>query len=337
MKRPWFELVVIAILAPTLAMAQQPDGAPSGALKFEDGKIANGVYSNECLGFSLQIPAGWDLNVPFGDADGKARHLPGGLLLLLLHQQKEKPPGNTITLLARDATGRTVATRDFVSNVAHRFVNAYPEGRELIRDAFAIEYGGRPFYRADTKQSFPDGMTVHAADVFTKFRGYLIGAALEAVSSEELEDAANSLRGVSFAEDQPNPKCVMGGEDPASKGVVGVIGGVIGPAPSARQSDSALPQRVRVSEAVMQSLLIKKVEPETPGDFHIQGTTTVVLKAVVSRAGEVTQLMLVSGHPMLVQAAIEAARQWKYKPYLLNGQPVEVETQITVAFQLSAK
>ena len=63
----------------------------------------------------------------------------------------------------------------------------------------------------------------------------------------------------------------------------------------------------------------------------------VVLFAVISKAGTIDNLRVVSGHPMLVPAAIEAVRQWRYRPYILNGQPIEVETQITVNFTLSGK
>ena len=61
-----------------------------------------------------------------------------------------------------------------------------------------------------------------------------------------------------------------------------------------------------------------------------------MLSAVIDGNGQIQNLQLVSGHPMLVPAAIAAVKQWRYKPYLLNGQPVEVETTITVIFTLSS-
>jgi len=61
----------------------------------------------------------------------------------------------------------------------------------------------------------------------------------------------------------------------------------------------------------------------------------VVLHAIISKDGEIQELTLVSGHPMLAPAAIEAVRQWRYRPYLLNGEPVEVETTVTVTFLIS--
>jgi len=59
-----------------------------------------------------------------------------------------------------------------------------------------------------------------------------------------------------------------------------------------------------------------------------------VLFAVIGKAGTIDNLRVVSGHPMLVPAAIDAVRQWRYRPYILNSEPIEVETQITVNFVL---
>jgi len=62
-----------------------------------------------------------------------------------------------------------------------------------------------------------------------------------------------------------------------------------------------------------------------------------VLKARINQAGEVESLSLISGHPLLAPAAMDAVKQWKYRPYLLNGKPVGVETQIQVNFTLSGQ
>ncbi|MGH9670005.1 MAG: energy transducer TonB, partial [Terriglobales bacterium] len=64
----------------------------------------------------------------------------------------------------------------------------------------------------------------------------------------------------------------------------------------------------------------------------VQGT--VMLHVVIGTSGAVESIRVISGHPLLIQAAVDAARQWRYRPYLLNGQPVEVETQVTVSFKL---
>jgi periplasmic protein TonB len=115
----------------------------------------------------------------------------------------------------------------------------------------------------------------------------------------------------------------------------GVIGGIISSAPVAVPK-VATPQRVRVSQGVTQGLLTKRIQPAYPPlarQARIQGQ--VVLQAEISKDGSIQNLRLISGHPMLAPAAIEAVKQWKYKPYYLNGEPVEVETQITVNFSLA--
>jgi periplasmic protein TonB len=82
--------------------------------------------------------------------------------------------------------------------------------------------------------------------------------------------------------------------------------------------------------------LIRKVQPSYPAlarSARIQGM--VLLQAIISRQGTIENLSVMSGHPMLVPAAIDAVRQWRYRPYILNDEPVEVETQITVNFTLA--
>lgn len=93
--------------------------------------------------------------------------------------------------------------------------------------------------------------------------------------------------------------------------------------------------KVRVSSGVAQGLLIHQVKPQYPQlalQARIQGT--VVLQAVIGKDGTVQDLRVVSGHPMLTAAAIDAVKQWRYRPYYLNNEPVSVDTQINVNFTL---
>jgi periplasmic protein TonB len=115
----------------------------------------------------------------------------------------------------------------------------------------------------------------------------------------------------------------------------GVIGGIISSTPVAVPKVAA-PQRVRVSQGVVSGLKVRDVKPNYPPlarQARIQGT--VVLHAVIGKDGSIQNLTLISGHPMLAPAAIDAVKQWKYRPYLLNGEPVEVDTEVQVNFTLS--
>jgi protein TonB len=118
----------------------------------------------------------------------------------------------------------------------------------------------------------------------------------------------------------------------------GVLGGIIGSASSIvpKTAKPETPIRVRISQGVSVGRLVNKVDPVYPRiarDARVQGS--VVLAAIVSKDGAIQDLHVLSGHPMLVQSALDAVRQWRYKPYLLNGEPVEVETTVTVIFSLT--
>ena len=126
---------------------------------------------------------------------------------------------------------------------------------------------------------------------------------------------------------------VPGGVAGGSMG--GVIGSVLSATPTVAPKIAA-PTRVRVSSGVVSGLLVKKVNPNYPPlarQARIQGV--VLLQAQISKDGRIENLQLISGHPMLAPAAIEAVKQWVYRPYLLNGEPCEVDTQIQVNFTLA--
>ena len=97
-------------------------------------------------------------------------------------------------------------------------------------------------------------------------------------------------------------------------------------------------EKVGISSGVAQGLLIHQVTPQYPSQARqarIQGT--VVLQVVIGKDGSVQNLHVISGHPMLNQAAMDAVKKWRYKPYRLNGEPVEADTQINVNFNLSGE
>ena len=122
----------------------------------------------------------------------------------------------------------------------------------------------------------------------------------------------------------------------------GVIGGIIRASSAASRLPklpsprAVVPKRVRISQGVTEGMLVHKVVPHYPPlarSARIHGA--VVLSAIIAQDGTVQKLRVESGHPMLTSAAIEAVSQWRFKPYMLNGQPVEVETRITVTFSFA--
>ena len=100
-------------------------------------------------------------------------------------------------------------------------------------------------------------------------------------------------------------------------------------------SEEQTSERVQASKQEMTGLVVKKVPPvypEAAKKAHIQGE--VILRATIGKKGDVENLEIVSGHPQLAPAAIDAVKQWKYRPYMKDGHAVEVETDITVNFTL---
>jgi protein TonB len=152
-----------------------------------------------------------------------------------------------------------------------------------------------------------------------------------------------------IVEEAPPPPSVggvVGGVEGGVPGgqVGGVLGGVLGgimnrnaaPPPPPPKIEAPKPVRIRVGGNVQQANLIsnpKPIYPPLAKSARIQGT--VILEAVISKQGTVENLTVQSGHPLLIQSAMDAVRQWRYKPTLLNGDPVEVITTITVNFSLT--
>jgi periplasmic protein TonB len=126
----------------------------------------------------------------------------------------------------------------------------------------------------------------------------------------------------------------------------GVIGGIIGglpsaappppPPPPAKVEKPPTPSRIRVGGNVQQASLLRQPKPTYPPlakQARIQGT--VRFEAVIAKDGTIQNLRVLSGHPLLIQSATDAVKQWVYKPTQLNGEPVEVVTTIDVNFTLA--
>ena len=128
-------------------------------------------------------------------------------------------------------------------------------------------------------------------------------------------------------------------------GVVGGLGGgtfsaMLNSAPSvpvpARSLEPTPVKRIRVAARVVEANLVHDVPPQYPpeaGRARLEGA--VVLMAVIGQDGTVKDVRVESGLPILAQAAIDAVKQWRYKPYLIDGEPVEVDSRITINFTLS--
>jgi protein TonB len=169
------------------------------------------------------------------------------------------------------------------------------------------------------------------------------------VTAEDIMRAPTVIpRTIAQVKDEPPPPQsaaigVVGGVPGGMPG--GTAGGVLGSILSAAATaapppppppQAATPKRIRVGGQVEQARLIFQPKPEYPPlakMARIQGT--VRLEAVISRDGTIQDLKVLNGHPLLVKSALEAVQRWRYQPTLLNGEPVEVITEVDVNFTLA--
>jgi protein TonB len=142
----------------------------------------------------------------------------------------------------------------------------------------------------------------------------------------------------SSAQPKPEPEAQESEQAPAATSIATgtsttALSGIVNT--TAINAQKAPQQTLRISQGVSQGLIVKKIQPVYPAQarqMRLQGT--VELLANISQSGSISSVKQLSGDQILGRAAIEAVRQWKYKPYYLSGEPVEVETQITVNFKL---
>jgi periplasmic protein TonB len=138
----------------------------------------------------------------------------------------------------------------------------------------------------------------------------------------------------------PTTHAKTAASDEAAPSMIGIATAGAGAPPpdlgsSASSATKPVLQTLNISQGVSQGLLLKKVQPAYPRNailMRIEGA--VELMATISKTGDITHIKIVSGDSQLTRAAAEAVKQWKYKPYLLNGEPVEIQTQVTINFKL---
>jgi TonB family protein len=182
-------------------------------------------------------------------------------------------------------------------------------------DATRSTIAGRDFYRADFEfNSDPR----HRVFICTQSKGYLLQWNIAGLSKNAINAAASTLNLIQSTTPQSSaPSTSDAGLKPAPNGTM-------------------VPSRVRVSQGVTAGMVVKKVQPiypEQARQARIQGT--VRMSAIISKTGDVVDIEVTEGPIELVVSAVNAVRQWKYRPYLIKGEPVEVDTQLTVNYTLS--
>ncbi|HXU20578.1 MAG TPA: TonB family protein [Verrucomicrobiae bacterium] len=139
---------------------------------------------------------------------------------------------------------------------------------------------------------------------------------------------------IEIAKDEA-PPAVNPNDMPGVAGGTGDVLGGVGTGAAPAPPPPAAPKRIHVGGNVQAASLVNKVEPQYPAiakTAHVSGT--VVLHAIIAKDGSVEKLQFVSGPALLMASAMSAVKEWRYRPTMLNGQPVEVDTTVQVVFSL---
>jgi TonB family protein len=292
----WCWLVVV--LAASFARAQG-DASPSSV---EEGQLFGNTYRSLYFGFEMKMPEGWKVRYHGGLNPLLTADPFGGIVLAQAQPATGASDGPEMISVSAIAIPETLGTEQ-----AAEFLREHLQNKQGLQGPTAITINSREFVRFDfqTRQVFGVGEQAittqrHTALLITRAHDYFIGFSFTTVAHEELPkllSVSETIR--SWSETRPPP------------------------------------MRVRIAQGVVAGRAFHQPRPNYPDDARERGITgAVVLRAVIGADGRIKDLQVVSGNPALADAAMRAVRKWRYKPYSLDGKPVEVETQITVNFTL---
>ena len=279
-----------------------------------DGAVKGNHYSNPSIGVSYEFPQGWQAETPA---------LPPQLTAQAVTLLKAHPAGGTdprwvavkITALSRLPQEQRDPEK-FIQNELYAFDYA-GHSAQLSGPLQKLELNDHEFQRADVVLTAGDRhepMALFAGPV----NGFMFVFEAHAPDQAGLGDLADTADSFHFSPPE-------GTEDAPP---------AINPLPP---PDPGAVKRVSVPETAMRAHLRSKVDPDYPTDARQRGVEgEVLLDVVVGVDGSVIQANVVSGHPLLNDAALAAVKQWKFDPYLINGRPVETQTKIRVTFSLLA-
>jgi TonB family protein len=280
------------------------------------GQFHENAYSNDYFGIYYPLSRDWvrETQLTRGKVDSEETYV----LLAAVHIPQDTDPlraDSSFTVLALADTHAPASDecRRYLEMVAND-LHSRKEGQQK-GDLTQFTIAGHDFYRRDFEYRHgPD----HGALLCAAVKDYLLQWSIRGWSKQAIETAVATLNAIT-----PTPP--TSAPNPPQP-------------PDALKEPSKGSQRVRVTQGVSQGLLIKKVNPIYPADARYAGIQgTVRLSAVINKNGDIIDLEVLDGPIELVVSAVNAVRKWKYRPYLLMGDPVEVQTEVQVNYTLSGR
>lgn len=280
------------------------------------GQSQPAVFESKEFGVTFKIPEGWMV----GDDAAKQAYAqavqiqPNQRLLLLLTRTVGDAPTERITVAAYVFEKGLHPTLE----AAERFINTWADSHSNYERA------------EQKKQQEPSQQTSPPVDP----KSASAGAWFKSKNGQErwIQIYATQAKGTFFRViGEFNSEAALR----EAKMRLKMVPDWVNPDEKLSDDTEVQPSPVHVQQAVTQGLLIKKVAPQYPEIARRKGVQgTVVLQGVISKRGKIAQLVVIFGEPTLVTAAMQAVKQWEYRPYLMNGEPVEVDTEITVNYSL---
>ena len=284
------------------------------------GLFHEDAYSNEYFGIYYPLSRDWVRETQLT----RAKQTPEGTSILLsaVHIPQDSAPlraDSSLTVLA--VGGRSVLAADECRRFLEAVANDLRSRKEGQQKGEVTQFtvASRDFYRGDFEyRNGPD----HGALLCASVKDYMLQWNIRGWSKHAIEIAVLTLNSIT-----PVPPAPAQAQPPTPPET-----------PDSPTERSKSPQRVRVSTGVSAGLVIKQAQPVYPEEARfarIQGT--VRLNATINKNGDIVDLEVLDGPIELVVSAVNAVRKWKYRPYLLMGNPVEVQTEVIVNYALSGR
>ena len=319
-----FSLCALLLVLPTFnapaALGQDPPSVPrTNDAGPSLGTFREGTYSNDFLQFSYPLSRDWVRETQLM----RSRVATNGQSSLYVLLAAVHIPQQTASLEADSSF--VLSAFNSAGYNCNQYLQAVVDDLHSRKQAqqkgtiAALNIAGHQYYRVDF--DFRESPN-HRTFICTESKNYLLQWKIVGLSKNAVESTVSTLNAIGAA--QPNTAPV----DPPATDIDAKASG-------ASQSKEHV-VRVKIGQGVSQGLLIKIVRPVYPDQAryaHIHGS--VKLNAIIGKAGDVVDLEVADGPIELVVSAVKAVRQWKYKPYVWNGEPVEVTTQITVNYMPS--
>jgi TonB family protein len=283
------------------------------------GTFKDEAYSNAFLGILYPLSRDWVRETEIMRKKAAADTQPPATYVLLaaVHVPQHTAPLEADSSFVLSAVSGGPGSRESCDKYIQALgaeIHSSKQGKQN-GDVSKSTITGRDFYRADFEFN---SQPRHRAFICSQSSGYLLQWNIAGLSKNAIDAAASTLN---LIQSPPPPSATPSASDAALKPVL---------------TNATLPSRVRVSQGVTAGMVVKKVQPiypEQARQARIQGT--VRMSAIISKTGDVVDIEVTEGPIELVVSAVNAVRQWKYRPYLVKGEPVEVDTQLTVNYTLS--